>query len=604
VGICHQTLLVALGLELAACGAAPAPVAKSSSSNRVTYRYCGGTVTEHEVHRCIYQLTQEQQRRRGYSQRLVFEDGKFVRYEEVNGLGILQDGTSRFSVSVFSYEGDRISGWVNRSRNGVDRGGVRVSQDGARIEWLDEKGRPRVQEGTRASGFLRKLDARGRVLAYTYVDAHGNPTPSSDGRIEVRTKRNDAGALLEQSYFDQQGAAMRDNHGVHRDAFTVDDRGIDVKHEYFDERGTPAANKDGVHRLERQWDDVGNLIGQAHYGLDGRPVRSKASDAASYRLMRDEHGSEVSRTYFDEYGAPTLSKYGYVTRRVGLDERGDEIQWSAHGIGGQPIPFGPKMHSIMRSTRDERGNAVLERFFDDAGRPMLIETGYHATSLAYDERDNVLMGTYLDEALQPKVTSSFYTTWRYRYDGDRRTSTQYFSAQDQLVDIGWGYAEKRKTFDELGAEGVTTYHDARGRDVASPDACPRYGSEDQLPDLLQPVFDCAQGDRSPGAAVVLQLDAAGRLQSSAFVGLTNMTVRECLEDKLSRLVLPPAGQECAKATAFVRFADRNIFLVPRRAPAVPVQAQSLSTWLRIPAPTGPVKNAEAFTTFMWPVPAE
>ncbi|HVJ21762.1 MAG TPA: hypothetical protein VM686_40440, partial [Polyangiaceae bacterium] len=457
----------------AGCGPATAPSAKAPPTSQPAVRYCGGTVTEHEVHRCIWELTEAQQRRRGYSQRLVYENGRLARFEEINGLGVTLDGNyGSYGVSVYAYEGDRVSGQSLFDRNGVPRGTTRLSADGTRVEWLDEKGRPRVREGTRASGLIRTLDQRGRVSSYRYVDAKGAATPSASGRIEVRAKRNEAGALVENAVFDEQGSPMRDSSGVHREVFTVDDHGIPTRTEYFGTDGQPIENNDGYHRVDYQFDEVGNKLAEAYFDVRGRPTRSAVNGAASFRMQNDAHGNETSRTYFDEYGEPLLSKHGYVTRKILVDAAGDEIEWSFHGFGGELIPFGPGKHAIKREQHDERGNEILERFFDANDRPIAIESGFHAIKLAYDERDNVVLGTYLDKDLKPARTTKIYASWKYGYDGDRRVLTQYLSPEQTLMDAGWGYAEIRHDWDELGVEGGKRYFNARGREVAHPDVCP------------------------------------------------------------------------------------------------------------------------------------
>lgn len=57
-----------------ACSPAPQPTSAAAAAvtETRTQRYCAGTVTEFDVHRCIFELTSAQQRRRGYAQRLVF----------------------------------------------------------------------------------------------------------------------------------------------------------------------------------------------------------------------------------------------------------------------------------------------------------------------------------------------------------------------------------------------------------------------------------------------------------------------------------------------------------------------------------------------------
>jgi hypothetical protein len=421
-------------------------------------------VTEHEVHQCILELTAEQQRHRGFAQRLTFHGTQLARLQELNGLGTLFDGDDRIATFDYVYERGRIVEWQSSSRNGVVRGSGKLSADETLVSWLDERGRPRVYKETQVSGIRRTLNAAGRVTSYTFIDAKGVPALSEDERYEVRVQRNPGGAIMEQSYFDAQGKPMRDKHGLHREVYTID-RGLTVGTLYFDERMAPLANSHGVHQLTVHYDDVGNWLEEAYFGLDGKPVLSSETAAARCKVTRDEHGDEISRSYFDTQGSPTRSSFGYITRYTKRDAAGDAIEWGALDGFGAPDTFGPHKHSILRVVRDLRGNNTLEMYFDGDGAPMTTLSGYHAVKQIFDERDNMVLGTYLDEHQRVTEIWNHVASWKNEYDGDRLVATWYLDANGDPIDAKWGFSLKRREYDDRGVPGAWQYFNADDRPV-------------------------------------------------------------------------------------------------------------------------------------------
>lgn len=473
---------------------------------------------------------------------------------------MLDGEKDRTSASDYFYDGARVTHSVNSSRNGVVRGSTRLSPDGARADWRDEHGRPRVKPGTRASGLLRTLSERGRVTSYMYVDARGEPTLSSDGRYQVRAQRDETGAVIEQSYFDPAGKAMRDKHGVHRVVYTPNAMGLPAVERYFDEDGQPLANRHGVHRIDWSYDDVGNHVRKAYFGIDDLPVRNTEVGAASSQFAHDRHGNETSRTYFDESGAPTLCEEGYATEKIMRDEAGDAIQWSFLGVRGEPIQLGPNRHSIKRVKRDARGNRILERYFDAAARPMAVDGGYFAARLEYDARDNLSRVTYLDVHGQPFQTRWLYAARSHDYDGDRETWTRYWNADGEPVEIGWGYAAVRQHYDEFGARSHQQFFDVRNRTVLEPSRCPQFEDRhsDALRSALAATLACRSATDRSGSVIAVQSTAAGGLRSAAFLGMSERPLRQCLETALSTVHLPGSTAECTLALALVRFDEGSI----------------------------------------------
>lgn len=561
-------------------GCSPATVAKSPPSARdaatagETVRYCAGTVTHFDIHDCIFELTPEEQRRRNFSHRLVYKNGRLIRFEVIDGRGHPYEQEDNKTTDIYRYRGEKLAWIEQRGKNGVVRGRLVYSDGGKWVHWLDEKGRPQVRSGERASGLRRRFNTTGRVISYSYVDTSGVPALSSDGRYEVRVKRNAIGGIVEQAYFDPRGAPMFDKYGVHREVNTLNERGQSTRVQYFDERGRPTLNSDGVHTRVFVLDDVGNLASELCFGIKGEPVRSSLDEAASFRIRRDAHGSEVFREYFDESARPTFNVWGYVTRTKDLDDLGRVVRFSFYGLKGEPIRLPENGHSIKELTLDDRGNAIVERYFGTDGSPILAWEGYHRVVKEYDQRDNQARGIFLDIQGRPILTDLHYASWRNEYDGDRLTATTYFDTRGYPVDKGWGYARKTRRYDSAGAEAGLSYFDAAGREVWPPKQCGTYADADiaQFHQLFSQVVVC-NTENVPGQVRLSVTFKDQRLHSIAMIGFVDPALRECLERELEAALPPPSSRACVRFPILIEFTD-----IIKFSPALAPKDEVFNTW--------------------------
>ena len=394
-----------------------------------TYKYCAGTVTEWEEDKCIWELTPEQQRRRGYSQRLVYRDGRLERFETITGSGAAYKSDTT-TTSTYRYEGGRIVEWSNTNRNGVLKGGVVLSEGGRLALWKDEQRRPKPKKGSKASGLRRTLSAGGRVLSYEWVDGSGTPTPA-EGVSRVDVTRSPRGATLTERFFGADGEPIRDSKGVQHILYTVDDHGQEVEARYFDEQDQPTPSE-GVYVKRTQYDEVGNTTDVAFFDSHDNPVISLGEGAARRHYTRDARGNETKLELFDINGRPIVGSAHFASRTRRFDEHDLPIEWAFFGVDGAPLRLLDLGDAIMRQTRDARGNVIRERFYDENAAPSLGVDGYHSVDIGYDERDNPISYRYLDVAGAPGMVKEGYQSRKLTYDGDRLVLRRQSSGRERL----------------------------------------------------------------------------------------------------------------------------------------------------------------------------
>jgi YD repeat-containing protein len=499
-----------------------------------TYKYCAGTVTEWEEHKCIWELTPEQQRRRSYSQRLVYRSGRLERFETVTGSGaIYKSDTS--TTNTYRYEGGRIVEYSSSNRNDVLKGGA-VFSDGMRlILWKDEQGRPKPKEDSKVSGLRRTLSAQGRVLSYEYVDHAGKPTPS-EGVSRVDVKRSPQGAVLEESFFGDDGEPIRNSEGVHRVEYVVDQHGVALEARYFDEQGQPTPS-DGVYVERTQYDDVGNTRDVAFYDTQNNLVMSLTEGAARLHYTRDARGNETKLELFDAAGRPIVGAYHYASRTRRFDEHDLTVEWAYFGADGAPLRTSDVGDAIMRQTRDARGNVIRERFYDENAAPTLGVDGYHEVDIAYDARDNPISYRYLDVASAPVMVTQGYQWRKLTYDGDRLIRTEYFDAKDRPVNAFGKYGITEIAYAPDGSEAERRNIDASASPLLSCNGQVSPELQTEISEQAALTRFCYQrllrtSPKATGKLMVeLRLDAKGQVARASLV------TDELAEPELSSCVL-------------------------------------------------------------------
>jgi YD repeat-containing protein len=420
-------------------------------------------VTEWDIDRCIWELTPEQQRRRPYSQRLVYVKNQLVRVETITGSGALN---KQSDSATFRYEGERVVEKLHTNRNGVPKGSTVFTEDGTRVRWLDEQARPlNNSKKGRASGLVRVLDARGRVVSYNYVDNQGQPT-EQEGAYEVRTKRNAVGAITEEAYFGLSGEPVLGASGAHRIVHVVDVHGLDLELRHYGKQGEPTL-ANGAHLVRYVSDVFGNTLETRYFDVQGAPTRSSTFDASVVRLSRDSHGNEVTMALFDERERPVIGGTHFATRKRRFDAQDLPTEWAFFDVDGAPLRLEDQGNAIMRQTRDGRGNVVSERFYDEHATPISGREGYYRVDIAYDQRDNPTSYSYFGVDGGAVTVLTGYSVRRLSYDGDRLIRTTYHDASGNLVNIDRGYATIETSYEADGSQKERTYLDAGGTPIRS-----------------------------------------------------------------------------------------------------------------------------------------
>ena len=129
-----------------------------------------------------------------------------------------------------------------------------------------------------------------------------------------------------------------------------------------------------------------------------------------------------------------------------------------------------KNYATVIKTMDENGNCVLERYFDNHGKPAILDTGSSALRREYDSEGRWISTTYLDSKLNPVVTNHGYALVRRTYNENGKVETEmYFDADGLPALDSYKKYGIRYEYNEDSRIAVTTNLDAGGNAMNNKD---------------------------------------------------------------------------------------------------------------------------------------
>lgn len=91
-----------------------------------------------------------------------------------------------------------------------------------------------------------------------------------------------------------------------------------------------------------------------------------------------------------------------------------------------------KNYATVVKTYDQKGNCILERYFDDHGRPALLSAGHSALRKEYNSNGKWISATYLDGSLNPVVINRGYASVHRTYTKSGKVETEMYYDADGL----------------------------------------------------------------------------------------------------------------------------------------------------------------------------
>ena len=147
----------------------------------------------------------------------------------------------------------------------------------------------------------RKLDAKGRIVSASFLDAQGMPVNGE--AVALRREMDREGRIVRETCMDGNGQPAMNRYQVCTTAYAYDDLGRISRVSLQDERGNPAAGSEGWAEYRDSLNENGLLLERVYAGEDGNALNTRMG----YSLIRytyDTAGRVEHIEYLDVNGNP------------------------------------------------------------------------------------------------------------------------------------------------------------------------------------------------------------------------------------------------------------------------------------------------------------
>ena len=379
-----------------------------------------------------------------------------------------------------------------RSRNAYE-----ISKDGSLAP----------QKGSCAAFLTYDYSPEGYVWRVHYLDQAGNPTPGKDNAFIKQSKYDRQGRVIESTSLWKDGRPMNDQDGNAGTRSSYDESGNLVAQESLDAAGKPIdVKKFGFQRFTCRYDDRGNCVEPVTWHANGSPVyRSKIDQifCHSRRLLYDDRGNMVGGdclmangqpvlsgrtkydaddrpiedTYFDRTGHPAVGPLGGFRMTLAHDAEGNITDMAFFDENGKAMSGNEGYH--RRISKFESGREVRTEYQDGDGKLVAIKGGYAAIDRTFDAQGNEVRTAYfgLDNRPVPNRNEGFAIK-RTSFDAcGRETEKRFLDEHEHPVRSKKGYAHMRQAYDESNNVNEETYLDESGQPIRSVDGYARVTRE-------------------------------------------------------------------------------------------------------------------------------
>ncbi len=423
--------------------------------------YCGEAIQHWQVMDCApsHLLSADVQARRAVTFRVTRDTSRRVALvEAINGFGVLVEiGTEDVASWAYTYAGDEDvpTEIAMKDRHGKAVGFARLSEGGAKLEWLDSAKQPWRRKATTYTASRLTYDARGGELRTRFFNARGAPVRDEDGVYGYDYAFTEEGFISGWTAIGVDGQPSVQNRWSTIVEIVRDATGRRTGRRAKDASGAPVLESNGSAGYDQELDADGNLVRQTNLGVDGRPAPDEKGVAIT-TIDRDAHGESIRLRFLDAAGKPAPAKQGNGGWNTTIDERGHVVSFDVVDTRGA-LMVGAGGFARKVSVFDAEDRVIEERFLDVAGAPTTTKAGISSVVTAYDDRGNVSETRNFDRKGRLVLSKEGWAIRRCGYDD-----------HDRLVDCSTFDAARRPAITREGwFSRVVNVYDAWGDVVES-----------------------------------------------------------------------------------------------------------------------------------------
>jgi len=268
-----------------------------------------------------------------------------------------------------------------------------------------------------------------------YLSWDGQQVLGNDNAYGKEIVFDAQGRESSETSLDKDGHPTNDNSGNATEVIEHDQQGNERSGKALDAKGNPTLwNSAGYSGRTLLYDPWGNVTEESYFDVDGSPMVSSGDGAHTIRVAYDDHGNRTDIAYFDLYGNPIdkSSSPSYQRVHMEYDKQNHVTRETFFNSGGLPTKgdsgaYDVQFHYEKGKDSEENGNISEVLFFDDKGKPLNNDSGFHLIRRQYDDSGRLVDESYFGTDSQPVDEESDYQKVKLHYDNlGRIDSWNYF----------------------------------------------------------------------------------------------------------------------------------------------------------------------------------
>lgn len=287
-----------------------------------------------------------------------------------------------------------------------------------KMEYFNKYGRPAML-AYGYSAVVMDYDRKGRRILTEYLDTLGQPVSLAPGMC----------ARMESDYDAQGHETETRTYGADRKPVVCSDGWAIRKQEFkdnllsrissYDQDGRPSfAGNIDAHAKELEYDRSRRVISEKYLGLDNQPImNSMGVSEVRYKYNAHSQISEVS--VYDTQGNPVNSAQNFHRRVNEYDLRNNAVAERYFDTAGRPVTNALYGYAFAVSEFGPMGLLLSTRAFGPDSLPIENTMGVHQILNAYTPTGDQIMWSFLNKKRQPVVSSygnDYFAVIYNRYD--------------------------------------------------------------------------------------------------------------------------------------------------------------------------------------------
>ncbi len=450
--ICHKYYDTNGNLCMASCGYAKCCYLRSSTGKIAEVRYFGAD--DNPININGYSVCSYTYDKKGNLTSCCYYNASLQKVEAEDS-----------GISSFSYIYDADNNKISESYYGTD---------GA------------LKENKLTSSEIVELayDELQRLIVIAHKNAQGKPCTSIHGYSHKTIQYNTHGEIIRESYFGSNGELILNKDGYAIKTSDYDSNGNILWSKYYDINRKLINLPKGYCRITYHSNDSiieppdisGYSICVCFFDSNNNCVKEEFQDSegnicehlrlryAQVIYTYDANGNELSETFYNKDGHPTMSQHNYAKKFNIYDAAGKILRTEYRDTAEKLCNISISGYSIVVYSYDERGNVISKQFFDKYTHAcMSISDKYANISMQYNNNNALVEETYYDTNEQLTLCKGHYARLCIKYDdkGNKISST-YYNENGEICTCISGYAEQRYQYTPRGQVSEILYYDTDG----------------------------------------------------------------------------------------------------------------------------------------------